>query len=60
MSIGRKDKHFSMEKFMGFYSNLEKCYVNEPNRIKLKIYDVAHEVTEEMWKDSLEWLRKML
>jgi predicted esterase len=60
MSIGRKDKHFDLEKFMSLYSDLEKCYVSAPNKIKLKVYDVAHEVTDEMWNDALEWLKKMI
>jgi uncharacterized protein len=60
MSVGNKDKHFDFEKLIRFHSDLEKYYGKESDKLKLKIYDAGHEVTDEMWNEAKEWLIKTL
>jgi uncharacterized protein len=57
ISVGNKDKHFDYDKLVNFHSNLKIHYGNESDRIFLKVYDVGHEVTSEMWNEAMNWLK---
>ncbi|MCX7711410.1 MAG: prolyl oligopeptidase family serine peptidase [Clostridia bacterium] len=59
--VGDSDKHFKVRRVEDFYGKLKKEYEKDPDKLKLIVYpNVKHEVTEEMWENALEWLKKYL
>lgn len=59
--VGDSDEHFKVERVQDFYGALEKYYEKTPDKLKLKVYpNVGHEVTDEMWKNGLEWFEEYL
>lgn len=61
MQVGDQDKHYDVDKIKGFYKELKKFYPDSPDKLKLIIYpDTKHEVRQEMWEQSIKWLKDNL
>jgi len=61
LQIGGRDIHFSGENVKEFCHTLGPYYEKNPDRLKLIVHDnVAHEFTQPMWNNVINWFRKYL
>jgi pimeloyl-ACP methyl ester carboxylesterase len=59
--IGGRDIHFSGENVKKFYHTLGSYYEEDPDRLNLIVHEnVAHEFTQPMWKNVMDWFQKYL
>ena len=59
--IGGQDIHFSGENVKKFCHILGPYYEEDPDRLKLIVHDnVAHEFTQPMWNNVIDWFQKYL
>ena len=57
---GQKDVDQPKIYSVKLYQDLKPLYINSPERLMLKLYDVAHELTLEMMMDACDWFSKHL
>jgi uncharacterized protein len=58
MQIGENDPHYNVKKVKRFYESLRALYVNNPERLRLIVYEnTKHEFNKQMWEQTLNWLR---
>jgi len=59
--IGGLDIHFNGENVRQFCDTLGPYYEEDPDRLKLIVHDnVAHEFTQPMWNNVIDWFQKYL
>ena len=59
--IGGRDIHFNGENVKKFCDTLGPYYEKDPERLKLIVHDnVAHEFTQPMWNNAMDWFQKYL
>jgi dienelactone hydrolase len=57
--IGGRDIHFNGENVKQFCDNLKSYYKEDSDILKLIVHDnVAHEFTEPMWHNVIDWFKK--
>lgn len=61
IQVGALDKHFDVNRVKGFYHELRNRYQDAPHCLEFVMEnDIAHEFTQNMWKNTLDWLQKHL
>jgi pimeloyl-ACP methyl ester carboxylesterase len=60
MLNGRYDPFVELKHPTALYERLMPVYKDEPERLQLKVYEVAHEVTEEMNREAVAWFSRYL
>lgn len=61
MQIGGEDSHYDGARVESFYEQLRPLYGDESERLGLIVHPgVGHELTAEMWANSVAWLEKYL